>query len=180
MSNFPLPDGAVVKYAPAVKFHADERVFPCNIEYLMKGATLNYRLWRQREQIPNQQTGVPAVVAFQGYLYMLYTGAHDSQIWVTRSLDGTNWTDMQQIGQQTSVPAVAVFQGQLWMVYSGATNSQVGFYDVPVCFQPFCFFTWQTATKHSQKCAEDPFCSSGSLPLTTALLGNRRSRLQAR
>jgi hypothetical protein len=58
---------------------------------------------------------------------MLYTGANDSQVWATRSLDGVSWTDMQQIGQQTSVPAVAAFQGQLWMVYSGATNSQVRF-----------------------------------------------------
>jgi hypothetical protein len=64
MSDAPLPDGAVEKYAPAVKFHADERVFPCSIEYLMKDATLNYRLWRQPEPIPNQQTGTPVVVVF--------------------------------------------------------------------------------------------------------------------
>jgi hypothetical protein len=123
-----LPPDYVKKYAPSVKFHGMERVFPCDIEYLVQGGTLNYRPWSEAAKVGSQRTGVPAVVAFNKYIYMVYTGAHDAEIWVTRSQDGITWTDMHQIGQQTSVPAIAVFKDKLWITYSGHHSAQVRCY----------------------------------------------------
>lgn len=128
MSTVPhstLPSDYVVKYAPTVKFHGNERNFPSSIEFLLWGATLKKRTWRPAQMVPDQATGVPAVAVLNDYIYMLYTGAHSSEIYVTKSADGENWTEPKQIGQQTSVPAVAVYKGKLWMVYTGAHSAQV-------------------------------------------------------
>src|SRR5690242_18001234 len=102
-----LPLDIVKQYAPAVKFHENERVFPCTIEYILKGATLNYRTWRLAQKIDKQFTAVPTAVFFKGYLYIIYASDPNSQISVSRSTDGVNWVDTHPIDQHTSAPAAA-------------------------------------------------------------------------
>jgi hypothetical protein len=108
-----------------VKFHADEHCFPCSIEYLMKGGKLEYRRWNEPDEIAGQTTITPALVVFQDSLHMLYAAVPDHEVWVTRSSDGPNWTDLHKPGLQVKTLAVTPFQGQLWMVFSRATDSQV-------------------------------------------------------
>jgi hypothetical protein len=119
-----LPIDIVKKYAPAVKFHENEKVFPCTIEYLMHGGTLNYRTWRPVQKIDGQQSATPAAVFFKNYLYIIYTSGSNSEILVSRSTDGSNWVDTHRIGQYTSVPAAAVFQDKLWIVYADTHSAQ--------------------------------------------------------
>ena len=69
---------------------------------------------------------LPALAAFDGWFYMVYTDANGAQLWVTRSSDGTNWIDTQPIqGQSTDVPALASFGGALFIVYSDSGSSQL-------------------------------------------------------
>ena len=125
MPNHPLPQGSVQKYAPAVKFHADEQNFPCSIEFLMNGGKLEYRRWNEPEEITAQQTVTPSLSVLQSSLYMLYTGVSDQEVWMTRSSDGANWANPQKAGLQASNLAITTFQGRLWMVYSGVDDFQV-------------------------------------------------------
>ena len=128
-----LPLDIVKEYAPAVKFHENERVFPCTIEYLLKGGTLNYRTWRLAQNIGTPNTGTPAAVFFKGYLYIIYSSPQDSQILVGRSTDGINWVDNHGIGQLASVPAAAVFGEKIWIVYSDAHSTQASYAPPQVC-----------------------------------------------
>ena len=103
-----------------------------NSSQLWVSRSLDGLNWQDTQQIVNQGTSVPAIAAFTSqadginYLYMVYSDSISSQLWVSRSVDGLNWQDTQQIaGQFTSTPAIAVFDGYLYMVYSGSTNSQL-------------------------------------------------------
>jgi hypothetical protein len=128
-----LPLDIVKKYAPAVKFHENERVFPCSIEYLLEGATLNYRTWREAQKLDKQYARTPAAVFFKDCLYIIYTTIDDSEIVVSRYTDGPKSTDslmlvdIRRIGQYTSVPAAAVFQDKIWIVYSEAETAQASY-----------------------------------------------------
>ena len=118
----------VKKYAPAVKFHENERIFPCSIEYLLKGSTLNYRTWRDAKKIDKQSAGTPAAIFFKDYLYIIYNSSDRSEgIWVSRSRDGATWGDTHNIGQQASGLDAAVFQDKIWIVYSDANSPQASY-----------------------------------------------------
>jgi len=120
-----LPPEYIKKFAPSVKFHGNEQNFPCDIEYLLKGGKLNYSNWRDSEKVKGQATTIPALAAFKDYIYMVYIGANNPEIYVTRSKDGGKWTDSLQIGQKGSALSIAVFKEKLWMVYSSQNPAKV-------------------------------------------------------
>ncbi|KAF2279273.1 uncharacterized protein EI97DRAFT_481558 [Westerdykella ornata] len=122
----PIPIDVVEKWAPSIKFHPNEKAFPCSIEYMLQNGSLNQHTFRPAQTIYGQKTSTPALACFQNQLVMAYTDEFSSQLWCTQSQDGWNWTQAQKIpGQHTSVPALTVFAGQLFMVYSDANSSQL-------------------------------------------------------
>jgi hypothetical protein len=65
-----VPLDVVKKFSPAVKFHENERLFPCTIEYLLQGATLKYRTWSAYSEISMQLSGQTAMALFNDHIYM--------------------------------------------------------------------------------------------------------------
>jgi hypothetical protein len=69
--NIEVPIEVVKKYAPAIFFHENERVYPCSIEHLLLGSTLKWRTWSVAQFVEDknkkiQQTAVPAIAVFKG------------------------------------------------------------------------------------------------------------------
>jgi hypothetical protein len=111
----------IKKYAPVLRFHPNETCFPCSIEHLLQGATLNYRNFTLPATIDGlQNSGGPAIVYFKGRLFMAYVDSKGSQLLITSSTDGTYWDAPQsfQWPLKPSAPALVVFEDQLRMIYS--------------------------------------------------------------
>lgn len=119
----------VKKYAPAARFHQDERSFPCSIEHLLQGSSLNRRMWRPSQQIPSQHTQTPAAASFQGRIWIVYPAYNDLQLCVSSSADGSNWESSQIQGQFVNSPkaiiSMTVFQDKLWIAYTGRDGPHI-------------------------------------------------------
>ncbi|KAF7122254.1 hypothetical protein CNMCM5793_000211 [Aspergillus hiratsukae] len=149
-----VPIETVQKFAPSVNFHPNERYFPCGIEYMLQGGNLHQRTFRSARKIAGQNTSTPALACLNNYLVMVYkdADANSSQLWGSRSTNGIDWIDTQQIpgdanssqlwvtssadglswapakhiqGQATSVPAIATYNNTLFMVYRDTDNFQL-------------------------------------------------------
>ncbi|WP_437307083.1 Vps62-related protein [Sorangium sp. So ce388] len=83
--------------------------------------------WTAPHTIGQQTTATPALATFNNQLWMTYRDAHGTDIWVTSSADGNDWSrNFHKIGQQTRYyPALAVFRGQLWMAYSDQGSAEI-------------------------------------------------------
>lgn len=122
-----VPLDVVKKYSPVFQFHENEPYLPCSIEHLLENSTLHYRNIGFRNPIPGQSsTDAPSIVAFKGWLYMVYQEVRNYQFFISRSLDGLGWHDTQKIaGVAGGGPTLVVFQDQLWMVWHGALSHQL-------------------------------------------------------
>jgi ubiquitin len=124
----PIPIDIVKKYAPIFRFHPNEPYFPCSVEYLLQGATLNYRNFTSVGTIDGQLTSQrPSLAYFKDQLYMVYVDSRGSQLWLTHSQNGSNWSTPQSLqwASKASFPALAVFLDQLWVIYSDTKDSQL-------------------------------------------------------
>lgn len=118
----------IKKYAPVFRYHPNESCFPCSIEHLLQGATLNYRNFTPFAKIDGQQSsGRPSIAYFKDRLFMAYVDAKGSQLRLTSSQNGSDWETPQsfQWSPKPSNPALVVFQEQLWIIYSESKTSQL-------------------------------------------------------
>src|ERR1700736_1616390 len=113
----PVSLDIVKKYSPVFQFHENELFFPYSIEYLLQNSTLRYRNFAFPTQIPGQSTSdTPAIVAFNGWLYMVYRDSNGSQFYTSRSRDGVIWQDTQKVDNISGrSPTLVVFQNKLWI-----------------------------------------------------------------
>lgn len=123
----PIPLDIVKKYSPVFQFHEDEKCFPTSIENLLENSTLCYRNFVFGMQIDGQSSSdTPAIVVFNGYLYLVYQGLGDFHLYMSRSLDGSNWQDTQKLaGIEGGSPSLVVFQDKLWIIWHGVLSTQL-------------------------------------------------------
>jgi hypothetical protein len=124
LSTYQTVSQDVVKmFSPVIMFHPDEPFLPCTIEHILQGAVLRDT---SPTRIEGQYTSRPALAAFKGRMWMVYSDANSSQLWVASSADGLAWDDAVTIdGQHSSVPALAAFKDKLWIAYSDANSSDI-------------------------------------------------------
>jgi hypothetical protein len=68
---------------------------------------------------------MPSIVAFNGWLYMVYLAPMGHQFCVSRSLDGLAWQRPQKIAGITgAAPSLVVFQNKLWMIWNAGLSPQ--------------------------------------------------------
>lgn len=117
----------VKRYAPVFQFHPDEPCFPCSIEYLLQGATLNYRNFTIPSQMAGQSSRPPSIANFKERLFVAYVDPKGSQLWLTSSPNGSDWNTPQnfQWSPKPSSPTLVVFLDQLWIIYSESKKSQL-------------------------------------------------------
>jgi hypothetical protein len=115
----------VKKYAPVLKFHPDEKYFPCSIEHLMHGAVLKYRNFLLPTMINGLQPESPALTVFKGQLLVAYPNG--SQFFVSRSSDGQSWEKPRSFSWpfKIKLSVLCVFQKQLCVVSSEAGFQQL-------------------------------------------------------
>jgi hypothetical protein len=118
----------VKQYAPAFQFHPNEPSFPCSIEYLLQGATLNYRNFTFASKInaPKSSSRL-SMVFFKDQLYLAYLDSVGYQPRLSHSRNGSDWEKLQDFPpiSKPSPPTIAVFQDQLWLYYAESKSSQV-------------------------------------------------------
>jgi chitinase len=86
--------------------------------------------WSDDAPCPNASdpfgtSGAPAVIAYNGKIYMFHAGQGDSgDLWFT-SFDGNSWTkDQRAPGILLSAsPAVEMYNGLIWILHQGFGNS---------------------------------------------------------
>ena len=116
------------RYAPVFRFHPDEQTMPCSIEYLLQGATLNYRNFAFPTQIRGVDSANPlSIVVFKDWLYMTCSVSPGSQLKLFKSWNRAEW---EVVAGLPSVPhassmSITVFQDQLWVLYSLPKLSQL-------------------------------------------------------
>jgi hypothetical protein len=94
--------------------------------------------WNGNTKISDQPGGIspgagegPSVVVFNNRLYVVYVGAHTSNLY-TASFDGEKWYGNQKIDEQPGhikakslySPGVAVFNNRLYLVYASSNLSK--------------------------------------------------------
>lgn len=123
----PVSLDIVKKYSPVYRFHENERYFPCSIEHLLEGSTLHYRNFAFVTHIAGQSSSsTPAIAAFNGSLYILYQDSNGFGLYTSRSTDGNDWQDTQQVaGMEGGSPSLVVFEKKLWAVWHGVLSSQL-------------------------------------------------------
>jgi hypothetical protein len=117
----------VKRYAPVFRFHPDERFLPSSIEYLIEGATLNYRNFLSPTEIAGQYASSPALAYFKGWLYLVYKSSKTGELRVSRSRNGWEWVIVlvPTAVKPSSGVAAAVLKNQLCVVYSDSVSSQL-------------------------------------------------------
>ncbi|TGZ76829.1 hypothetical protein EX30DRAFT_398980 [Ascodesmis nigricans] len=114
-------DLSVVRaFAPHLKFHEHETVFPCSIEQILPSSTLKRRNWSAERKIP-YGTWCPegvSSVEFQDSLYMAYVKPDDQLPYLRRSPDGKDWmSPVLKFAERKSVgpPSLVVYNERLWL-----------------------------------------------------------------
>ena len=125
-----VPIEVVKEYAPALRFHPSELYFPCSIEYLLQGATLHYENFTAPRKIDGQQcSDSPSIVNFRSQLIMVYKDFKTSQLFLTRSSDGSSWSAPSSVlappSPKPTIQCLAVFQDQLFIIFSEVKTSQL-------------------------------------------------------
>jgi len=120
----------VKRYAPVFRFHPNEPTFPCSIEYLLKGATMNYRNFTRAAKVDGKiSLGRPSIAYFRSQLFMVYIDSKSSQLGLTCSNNGSDWDNSRILQWSPSpkplLPSLAVFLGRLWIVFSESKTSQL-------------------------------------------------------
>ena len=78
--------------------------------------------WRAQQAIPNVGTDAsPALCACGDSLVMAWKGIGETNLWVSRSYDGVNWTPQARVfgAASTDGPALAWDGSTLWMAFTG-------------------------------------------------------------
>jgi len=120
----------VKKYAPSLRFHPNELYFPCSIEYLLQGATLNYQNFTAPIQIAGQKcSDRPSIINFRSQVLMVYIDSKTPQLFLSRSSDGSSWgTSSSILSPPSPKPAIhclAIFQDQLCIIFSEVKTTQL-------------------------------------------------------
>ena len=122
-----LPLEVVKKYAPAAVFHRSEEYFPCSIEYLLSGASMNFRKWSLNVPIPGQHCFTPHAAIFGDYYVLAYKSYDSEDIWVTRTKDPTYDKGWELFGVSVGTQRASridlgfcSFNGNMYIVYTEA------------------------------------------------------------
>ena len=120
----------VKEYAPALRFHPNELYFPCSIEYLLQGATLHYQNFTAPIKIAGQQcSDRPSIVNFRSNVIMVYKDYKTSQLFLSRSSDGSSWgspsATLPPPSPKPTTHCLAVLQDQLFIIFSEVKTTQL-------------------------------------------------------
>jgi acylphosphatase len=121
--------GLVKKFAPVIRFHPDERYYPCAIEDILRSSTLKAEPAMQIADVyidgdNGNKSQQPAYVQFKGKLYMAYSTT-SRQINLCTSKDGFyEWSAPAHLCDGQS-PTLTVHKEQLWMAYQYDTRIHV-------------------------------------------------------
>ena len=118
-----VPIELVKKYAPVFRFHPNELYFPCSIEHVLHGATLDYLNFTSPIKIEGKQcSGRTSIASFRSQLFLVYKDSKTSQLIVIRSSDGSSWdtpTSLQSSpSPKLTTPCLTVFQDRLFVIFS--------------------------------------------------------------
>lgn len=101
-------------------------------------------------RIEGQQAYRVAMAVCQDWLVMTYSDNHSSQFYCSRSQDGVNWQDTEQIPEQNgSETAMAIYRDRAYLIYAGTERSgRLYFSSIPTDRQ---YIGWPSIQNPTQK-----------------------------